>query len=102
MKQKYDTQDTDDDVLLQALDTVGALIAKAGASRISVVTATRNRICLQPRDLLDGEPIAHLLACDLPLDHRLLTPGYTLWTGKHDGLEVQIRSALRAPNGAIR
>lgn len=102
MKQKRDTLNVDEDVLLQALDAVSALVDKAGANRIAVVTATRNRICLQPRDLLDGESVARLLGCDRPLDHRLLTPGYTLWTGHYGGLEVQVRSVLRGLTGATR
>ncbi|GAB3161402.1 hypothetical protein GCM10027059_11450 [Myceligenerans halotolerans] len=102
MRRKRDKQHTNDDLLLQALDMVGALIDKAGANRIAVVTATPDRICLQPRNLLDGEAIARLLGCDQALDHRLLTPGYTLWTGMHSGLEIQVRSVLRGLTGGIR
>jgi hypothetical protein len=81
----------------EAISLVDSLLASVGAERIEVVTATRNRVCVQPRDLRDGEEIARRLGCDAPLDHHLVVPGYTLWTGSRDGLEVQIRSSLREP-----
>jgi hypothetical protein len=66
-----------------------------GPDRVEIVTLTRGRICLQPTDLSQGEQIARALGCDLPLDHRMFIPGHTLWTGEHDGPEIQVRSALR-------
>jgi len=32
----------------------------------------------------------------------MFVPGHTLWTGVRDGLEVQVRSVLRRPLGAVR
>ncbi|GAB3159341.1 hypothetical protein GCM10027059_05430 [Myceligenerans halotolerans] len=84
------------------LDLTAGLLSAVGGPRIELFTATRNRICLQPRDLADGEAIARLLGCDRPLDHHLLTPGYTVWTGERDGVEIQVRSVLRHPAGAAR
>ena len=83
-----------------AMDIARRIAATVGADRIELVTLTRDRICLQPTATEDGEQIAHAIGCDLPIDHRMFVPGHTLWTGDIDGLEVQVRSALRAPVGA--
>ncbi len=63
---------------------------------------TRDRVCLQPIVMAEGEAIARALGLDVPLDHRMFVPELTLWTGVHDGLEVQVRSVLRRPLGAVR
>lgn len=84
------------------LDLTASLLRAVGGPRVELFTATRNRISLQPRDLADGEAIARLLGCDRPLDHHFVTPGYTVWTGERDGVEVQVRSVLRRPTGATR
>lgn len=83
-----------------AMDIARGITAAVGTERIELVTLTRDRICLQPTAMDDGERIAHTIGCDLPIDHRMFVPGHTLWTGDIDGLEVQVRSALRAPSGA--
>lgn len=83
------------DDLTRALVEAFTAIRAAGPDRIELITVTRGRICLQPTDLREGEQIAHALGCNLPLDHRMLVPGNTLWTGERNGLEVQVRSALR-------
>lgn len=83
------------DDLTQALSDALNAIRAVGPNRIELVTVTKNRICLQPADLDDGEQIAHALGCDLPLDHRMFVPGHTLWTGTRHGLEIQVRSVLR-------
>ncbi|WP_125778125.1 hypothetical protein [Antribacter gilvus] len=85
-----------------ALSAAYEALSLAGDGRIELVTVTRGRLCLQPTVLADGEAIARSLGCDVPLDHRMLVPGHTLWTGVRDGLEVQVRSVLRRPLGAER
>ncbi|MEV0951707.1 hypothetical protein [Promicromonospora sp. NPDC050249] len=88
-------QTKNDDDLLRAIAHAGTSVSEVGAHRIEVVTITRNRMCLHPVHLAEGEAIARSLGLDLPLDHRMFVPGNTLWTGERDGLEVQVRSALR-------
>ncbi|MFI9485364.1 hypothetical protein ACIG47_03155 [Promicromonospora sp. NPDC052451] len=80
---------------LVVLRIVTAILELVGPEKVELVTFTRDRISLHPVNLEDGEGIARLLGCDLPLDHRMFVPGHTLWTGVIDGLEVQVRSALR-------
>ena len=84
-----------DEALTFAMDVTADVIRAVGADRIEIVTLTRDRICLHPTNLGDGERIAVALGCDLPLDHRMFVPGHTLWTGVVGGLEVQVRSVLR-------
>jgi hypothetical protein len=84
------------------LDLTAELLGAVGGPRVELFTATRHRICLQPRDLSEGEAIARLLGCDRPLDHHLVTPGYTIWSGEREGVEIQVRSVLRRPAGAVR
>lgn len=78
-----------------AMRIVARVLRTVGAHQVEIVTLTRGRICLQPVDLSQGEQIARALGCDLPLGHRMFVPGHTLWTGQAEGLEVQVRSALR-------
>ncbi|GAB4086329.1 hypothetical protein GCM10028784_29590 [Myceligenerans cantabricum] len=100
MRPKFDEQDQPtDDALLRSLETAAQLVRIAGRDRVAMVTTARGWLCLQPHDLSDGERIARLLGCDAPLDHRLTVPGSTLWTGRREGLEVQVRSQLRDPAG---
>lgn len=90
------------DQLTRAMGVAAEMVRAVGPERIEIVTLTRGRICLQPAVLNEGERIALALGCDLPLDHRMFVPGHTLWTGSIDGLEVQVRSALRQLSGAIQ
>jgi hypothetical protein len=85
----------DADRLAYAMRVATEAVRTVGSDHIEIVTLTRGRICLQPVNLNHGEQIARALGCDLPLDHRMFVPGHTLWTGERDGLEVQVRSALR-------
>lgn len=91
-----------DDGVLTAMDQLIFAMAAAtdalrtvGPDQIEIVTLTRGRICLQPTEINRGEQIARALGCESPLDHRMFVPGHTLWTGERDGLEIQVRSALR-------
>ena len=84
-----------------AMDIARGITSSIGAGRIELITLTRDRICLQPTVMNDGERIARSIGCDLPIDHRMFVPGNTLWTGQIDGLEVQVRSALRRLAGAL-
>lgn len=88
--------------LVGTLDVVAAILNQVGPDRVEPVTFTRDRVSLQPADLNEGEQIARVLGLDSPLDHRMFVPGHTLWTGVVEGLEVQVRSALRQPIGAAR
>lgn len=83
------------DDLLRAIEHARAAVSEVGAHQIEVVTITRNRMCLHPGHLADGEAIARSLELDLPMDHRMFVPGHTLWTGEIESLEVQVRSVLR-------
>lgn len=83
------------DPLMLAMRTAVEGLRLVGPDLVEIVTLTRGRICLQPTDLNQGEQLARTLGCEAPLDHRMFVPGHTLWTGERDGLEVQVRSALR-------
>jgi hypothetical protein len=83
------------DQLMFAMAVTADAVRVVGSDRIEIVTLTRGRICFQPVDINRGEQIARTLGCDSPLGHRMFVPGHTLWTGERDGLEVQVRSALR-------
>lgn len=91
---KHDRPTPVDD-LTHALGNAFTAICAIGPDRIELVTVTKNRICLHPADLQEGEEIARALGCDLALDHRMFVPGHTLWTGTLYGLEIQVRSVLR-------
>ncbi|GAA2239912.1 hypothetical protein GCM10010413_47090 [Promicromonospora sukumoe] len=83
------------DPLMLAMGIAADSLRLVGPDRVEIVTLTRGRICLQPAELNRGEQLARTLGCESPLDHRMFVPGHTLWTGERDGLEVQVRSALR-------
>lgn len=82
------------------LRAASRLLDRIGADRVELVTVTGSRVSLQPADLNQGEQIARALGLSVPMDHRMVTPGYTLWSGDVDGLEVQIRAKLRQPTKA--
>ncbi|GAA4720618.1 hypothetical protein APR04_001656 [Promicromonospora umidemergens] len=90
------------DDLLRAIEGPRTAVSEVGAHRIEVVTITRNRMCLHPSHLPDGEAIARSLGLDLPMDHRMFVPGHTLWCGEREGLETQVRSILRQVEGVAR
>jgi hypothetical protein len=85
------------DLLDPAIAVLRGALAEVGSGRIALATLARGWVCIQPVRLDDGEQIARTLGCTTPLDHRLLVPGHTLWTGIRDGLEMQVRSSLREP-----
>lgn len=83
------------------LSAASRILERIGADRIELVTVTGNRVSLQPANLREGEQIARMLGLNVPMDHRMFVPGYTLWSGEVDGLEVQVRAALRRPIRAV-
>ncbi|WP_454859633.1 hypothetical protein [Promicromonospora soli] len=88
--------------ILLGLDAARAALVEVGADRVELLTATGSgQITIQPAFLADGETIARDLGLDSPLDHRMVPPGYTLWSGTRDGLEFQVRGALRQPHGGL-
>ena len=89
--------------IMRTLDAVKAALVEVGEERLELVTATGNgRVIIQPARLDDGESIARTLGLDSPVDHRMIGPGYTLWSGTRDGLEFQVRGALRHPFGGLQ
>lgn len=92
---RQDDTSTAVDPLMLAMGKAGESLQLVGPDLVEIVTLTRGRICLQPTDLNRGERLARILGCGSPLDHRMFVPGHTLWTGERDGLEIQVRSALR-------
>lgn len=88
------------DLLGPAIAVLQGALKDVGPARVTMATLARGWVCLQPVDLADGEQIAATLGCRTPLDHRLLVPGHTLWSGHRDGLELQVRSSLRGSGDA--
>lgn len=86
--------------LRRAFDVADEAIAEIGEHRVELVTVTHVRVSIHPASLADGESIARSLGLDSPPDHRMIDPGYTMWSGVRDGLEFQVRGALRHPLGA--
>lgn len=87
--------------LARALGVVVETLAAVGLERIEAISLTRNHISLQPADLAEGEAIARTLGCTFALDHRMLVPGFTDWSGDVAGFEVHVRAELRRPAGAF-
>lgn len=92
---RQDDTSTAVDPLMLAMGIAAESLRLVGPGLVEILTFTRGRICLQPTDLNQGERLARILGCESPLDHRMFVPGHTLWTGERNGLEVQVRSALR-------
>lgn len=89
--------------ILLALDVARAALVEVGEDRVELLTATEGgRVTIQPAHLADGESIARALGLDSPTDYRMGEPGYTLWSGVRDGLEFQVRGALRQPHREMR
>jgi hypothetical protein len=90
----------DPEPLARVLSVAAEALTTVGPEQIAQVTLTHGRICLQPADLSAGERIATMLGCDVPLDHRMISPGFTDWSGEREGLEIHVRGTLRRPVGA--
>ncbi|WP_419703025.1 hypothetical protein [Promicromonospora sp. NFX87] len=89
--------------LIRALDVARAALVEVGEECVELVETTGNgRVTIQPACLDDGESIARALGLDSPVDHRMISPGYTLWSGTREGLEFQVRGALRHPFGGLQ
>lgn len=87
--------------ILHALGVAAAALGQVGPHRVELVTIARGWLCMQPERLTDGEAIAGELHLPLPMDHRMTTPGYTVWSGDREGLDVQVRAELRRPAGVL-
>ncbi|MFE7503891.1 hypothetical protein [Promicromonospora sp. NPDC057488] len=89
------------DSLLRALRVAADVVATVGEERIETVAVHCGRISLHPNHLAEGEQIAKLLGCSFAMDHRMLVPGSTDWSGDFDGYEVHVRAELRRLVGAL-
>lgn len=87
--------------ILHALEVAARAVGQVGSHRVELVTIARGWVCMQPAHLADGAAIAGELQLPLPLDHRMMTPGYTVWSGDREGLDVQVRAELRRPAGVL-
>lgn len=85
--------------LTRTIGIAVAALATVGLDRIGAITLTPYRMSLEPKNLADGEDIARALGCTSALDHHILTPGFTDWTGQLSDLEVHVRATLRRPAG---
>lgn len=87
--------------MLHALEVAARALGQVGAHRVELVTVAREWLCIQPESLSDGVNIAGELRLALPMDHRMLAPAYTVWSGDREGLDVQVRAELRQTAGTF-
>ena len=87
--------------LLHALDVAARALQQVGPHRVELVTVARGWLLMQPEHLPDGETLAQELRLPLSLDHRMITPSYTVWSGDREGLDLQVRAELRRPAGVL-
>jgi hypothetical protein len=89
------------DADLRAVDEVlGKILDRLGPARIEQATVAPTCLVLHPCHLDQGEQIASDLGLTSALDHHRSVPGYTIWSGKYLGVEVQLRASLRRGIGS--
>lgn len=82
--------------LTLAIDVAKAALAEVGEERVELLTISDSgRVSISPAHLADGESIARTLGLGSPRDHRMVEPGYTLWSGVRAGFEFEVRGTLR-------
>lgn len=81
---------------------VMALLAEIGGMQVKWVEVFRDRLVVHPARRSEGAAIAALLGVTVATDYPTTTPGFTLWTGHWNGIDVHVYGDLRGTARTIR
>lgn len=81
---------------------VAHLLAEVGDARIKWVEVFRDHLVVHPARQSDGAAIAAQLGITVATDYPATRPGFTMWTGRWNGMDIYVYGELRGPVRAVR
>jgi hypothetical protein len=78
------------------------LLAEVGDARIKWVEVFRDHLVVHPARLVEGADIAAQLGITVATDYPATKPGFTVWTGRWNGMEMFVYAELRGTTRSIR
>ncbi|MFD6141778.1 hypothetical protein [Promicromonospora sp. NPDC060271] len=81
---------------------VAALLAEVGDTRVKWVEVFRDRLVVHPARQSEGAVIAAQLGITVATDYPATTPGFTMWTGRWNDLDLFVYSELRGTTRVVR
>ena len=88
--------------LADSATDVMVLLAEVGDTRIKWVEVFRDHLVVHPSRRSEGAAIAEQLGVSVATDYPATKPGFTLWTGCWNGMDLYIYGDLRGSTRAIR
>jgi hypothetical protein len=81
---------------------VAALLAEVGDTRIKWVEVFRDHLVVHPARQSEGAAIAAQLGITVATDYPATQPGFTMWTGRWNGMDMYVYGDLRGSTRAVR
>ncbi|MCP2265039.1 hypothetical protein ACFQHV_11660 [Promicromonospora thailandica] len=78
------------------------LLAQIGDERVKWVEVFRDRLVVHPERMSDGADIAAQLGITTATDYPATRPGFTVWTGRWQELDMFVYSELRGAARTVR
>jgi len=78
------------------------LLAEVGDARIKWVEVFRDHLVVHPARLAEGAEIAAHLGITVATDYPATKPGFTVWTGRWNGMEMFVYAELRGTARSVR
>lgn len=78
------------------------LLAEVGDARVKWVEVFRDHLVVHPARLIEGADIAAQLGITAATDYPATRPGFTVWTGRWNGMDMFVYGALRGSTRAPR
>ena len=79
-----------------------ALLAEVGDARIKWVEVFRDHLVVHPARLVEGADIAAQLGITVATDYPATRPGFTIWTGCWESMDMFVYGTLRGSTRAVR
>ena len=81
---------------------VTALLREVGDSRIKWVEVFRDHLVVHPSRRSEGAAIAAQLGITVATDYPATRPGFTMWTGSWNNMDLYVYGELRGSTREVR
>ncbi|PUB28615.1 hypothetical protein C8K30_10335 [Promicromonospora sp. AC04] len=81
---------------------VAELLAEVGDARIKWVEVFRDHLVVHPARQSEGAAIAAQLGITVATDYPATKPGFTMWTGTWNGMDMYVYGDLRGTTRTVR
>jgi hypothetical protein len=81
---------------------VATLLAEVGDARIKWVEVFRDHLVVHPARQSEGAAIAAQLGITVATDYPATRPGFTMWTGCWNDMDLFVYGELRGTTRAVR